>query len=300
MQRRLIVILGPTASGKTALGVYLAKRFRGVVLSADSRQVYRDMDIGTAKVTRREMRGVPHFLIDIASPLRTFTVAQFQRRALSVLQRLPKSTPVFIVGGSPFYVEAITDQSSFPDVPPNWKLRRRLQRRTAAQLFSELRRRDPRRAAAIDPHNPRRLIRALEIVAAQGRVPKRQTTSRHVLKIGIAMPRAELYRRIDRRVDRRVPGILKETAKLHAHGLSWKRLERFGLEYRWAARILTKRVSPHEGIVRLKGDIHAFARRQLTWWNKDSDIHWTQNRPRLDRKAAVRLVKQYLSGPPRQ
>lgn len=296
MKRRIVVILGPTASGKTALGIALAKRFGGVVLSADSRQVYRGMDVGTAKVTRQEMRGVPHYLIDIVSPKRTFTVALYQKRALELLRRIPATTPVFVVGGSPFYIEAILDPTPFPDVVPDRTLRRRLSRKSTEQLFALLKKKDPVRAAAIDLNNPRRLIRALEIVSALGSVPARANTSPYrVLKIGIEMPRATLYRRIDRRVDARASGILDEARRLRRNGLSWKRLEAFGLEYRWAAHIITKQVSRTEGITRLKGDIHAFARRQLTWWRKDKKIHWTQNRPRLDRGSAERLVHTFLT-----
>ncbi len=290
MRRPLIVILGPTASGKTALGVALAKRFMGVVLSADSRQVYRGMDVGTAKASRREMLGVPHYLLDIASPKRTFTVAQFQKHALTTLRPLPASTPIMVVGGSPFYIEAILNPAPFPHVTPDRALRRRLGRRSTAQLFALLKKKDPKRAASIDRNNPDRLIRALEIVSALGSVPTRPETSPYrILKIGLNPPRGELYRRIDRRVDARMPGILTETKRLHQNGLSWQRLEQFGLEYRWATRILTNNVSRAEGISRLKGDIHAFARRQLTWWRKDREIKWIAKTTQ-----AKRLVRHFL------
>ncbi|MFH0829036.1 MAG: tRNA (adenosine(37)-N6)-dimethylallyltransferase MiaA [Candidatus Kerfeldbacteria bacterium] len=290
MQRRLIVILGPTASGKSRLGVLLAKKFRGVILSADSRQVYCGMDIGTAKITRREMHKIPHFLLDIASPRRTFTVAQYQRAAINLLKRIPESAPVFIVGGSPFYIDVILNPLPFPDVKPNPTLRKRLAKKPVSQLFRMLQQKDPRRARTIDRKNPRRLIRALEIVHALGRVPLRSHhTPYHVLKIGINMPRKTLYKRIDERVDERVPGILKETAELHRRGISWKRLDQFGLEYRWASRILNRKIPKREGIERLKGDIHAFSRRQMTWWRNDNNIHWIQNK-----RAAERLVSRFL------
>lgn len=248
------------------------------------------MDIGTAKITKREMQGVPHYLLDIASPKRQFTVAQFQKAAQRVLKKIPVTTPVFVVGGSPFFIEAITNPLPFPSAKPNQKLRRRLERRTAAQLFRELRRRDPRRAAAVDPHNKRRLIRALEIVQALGRVPTRTGQSPYrVLKLGLLPPRKILYRRIDERVDRRAKAILTETKQLHRAGLSWKRLESFGLEYRWASRILQKQINQVEGWRRLKNDTHAFARRQLTWWRRDNDI---QSITKND--AAERLVRHFL------
>lgn len=233
------------------------------------------MDIGTAKIAKQEMHSVPHFLLDIASPKRTFTVAQFQQAVKHVLKRIPPSTPVFVVGGSPLYIEAILNPLPFPGVKPNIKLRRQLERRTAAQLYAQLRRRDPRRAAAIDPHNKRRLIRALEIVQTLGRVPIRAAASPfRVLKLGISLPRQELYRRIDRRVDLRVKAMLTEVRQLRRAGISWKRLESFGLEYRWMSRAVRKQISRPEAVKRLKGDIHAFTRRQLTWWRKDKAITW--------------------------
>ncbi len=290
MKRRIIVILGPTASGKTGLGIALAKKNHGIILSADSRQIYRGMDIGTAKVTRREMRGVPHYLLDLASPKTSFTVAQFQRHANRILSRTPDTTPVFVVGGSPFYIEAITNPSPYPEVKPNVKLRKRLSKKTTTQLFAILKNRDPRRARSIDAHNPRRLIRALEIVDALGKVPERNTAAPYrILKVGIDVPRAKLYRNIDRRVDARMPGMLNETKRLHAQGISWKRLERFGLEYRWMSRVLTKKTTRREGLERLKGNIHAFARRQLTWWRNDGTIEWITNR-----RSAERLVDRFL------
>ncbi|MBI4093137.1 MAG: tRNA (adenosine(37)-N6)-dimethylallyltransferase MiaA [Candidatus Kerfeldbacteria bacterium] len=289
-KRRIIIILGPTASGKSALGVKLAKKFHGVVLSADSRQVYKGLDVGTAKITKREMRGVPHFLIDITSPKRTFTVAQFQRAAQRVLKRIPTTTPVFVVGGSAFYIEAILNPRPFPKVKPNPKLRRQLEQRTAAQLFSQLRQGDPRRAAAIDQRNKRRLIRALEIVQALGHVPARLAASPfRALKLGITMPRHQLYKKIDSRIIQRLPGMLKEVKKLKSAGLPWKRLESFGLEYRWLARVRQNKVPPDEAIAKLQSDSHAFVRRQLTWWRRDRTIRWIRNQ-----RSAEALVHKFL------
>lgn len=273
--RPLIVILGPTASGKTSLGIALARRFHGVILSADSRQVYRGLDAGTAKVTKREMQGVPHYLIDLVSPKRVFTVAQFQAAAQAALKNIPLTTPVFIVGGSPFYIDAITNPVPFPSVRPNPSLRKRLSKKTALQLFALLKKRDPARANNIDRHNRVRIIRALEIVDALGRVPPRATNhATNVLKIGLNPARSRLYKRIDDRVDIRVPGIVAEIKRLRRQSLSWKRMDALGLEYRWIGRYVRGDIKKAEAVERLKGDIHAFARRQLTWWRRDHSIHW--------------------------
>lgn len=288
--RPTIAILGPTASGKSSLGVRLARRFGGIILSADSRQVYRGLNAGTAKITRSQMRGIPHYLIDIASPQRQLTVAQFQRVAQRVIRHLPPSNPIFVVGGSPFYLEAILSPIPFPAVPPNPPLRRRLERKTTPQLFAFVARRDPKRAAAVDPYNRRRLIRAIEIIERVGFVPRRPSTvSPRVLKLGLDLPRTALYRRIDRRLDQRLPAIIREVRRLHRHGLAWARMESLGLEYRWISRIVRGQAAKDDAVQRLRGDIHAFARRQISWWRRDRSIHWIANATR-----AERLVAEFL------
>lgn len=289
-KRSIIVILGPTASGKTSLGIRLAKCFRGVVISADSRQVYCGYDLGSGKVTKREMRGVPHYLLDIASPKRQYTAANFARDFHRTLKRLPKDKPVFLVGGSPFYIEAALHPERLAGVKPNPALRRQLGRRSLPQLLAQLKRRDPKRYATIDRRNRRRVERALEIALSPASPPVTSPRSLRVLQIGVSIPRKILYKKIDDRVDSRLrQGMLREIARLHRQGVSWKRLEALGLEARFLARILQKKMPREEATVRLKGAIHAFARRQLTWWRRDNTIRWIQSFAQ-----AKRLVNVFL------
>lgn len=274
----IIVILGPTASGKSALGVSLAKRFHGVVISADSRQVYRGLDLGTGKITKREMRGVLHYLLDIASPRTTFSVARYVRHAAHVIRRIPVQQPIFLVGGSPFYIDALTKPDSYSPIPPNPGLRRRLAAVSTTQLRAHLKRLDPARATVIDPANRRRLIRAIEIASVRHPPSAIALPPMRVLRIGIKMEKTALRRRIDRRVDARMrAGMLAEVRRLHTHGLSWKKLDNLGLEYRFLSRRLRGILKPPQADQQLKSAIRDFAKRQMTWWKRDDDIHWVTN-----------------------
>lgn len=288
----IIVILGPTASGKSALGVSLARRFNGVIVSADSRQVYRGYDLGSGKITRREMRGVPHYLLDVASPRRQYTAGEFARDFQRVVHRIPLGTPVFLVGGSPFYLDAALHPERLANVKPDPALRRRLERLTTRQLVARLSRLNARRASTIDSHNRRRLIRAIEIARAPiPPLPPSPIPPLRVLKLGLTLPRPELYKRIDTRVDERMRrGMLLEIAKLHKRGVSWKRLDALGLEARFLAQHLRGQRTREEAITRLKGAIHAFTRRQLTWWRRDRSIHWIRMTTQ-----AEQLIKKFLT-----
>ncbi len=271
----VIVILGPTASGKSSLGVRLAKKFNGVIISADSRQVYRGMNIGTGKVTKQEMLGVPHYLLDVASPTGQYSVARYVRDVQRVMKRIPATTPIFLVGGTPFYIDAILNPLSFSPVPPNPALRKNLSLVTTAQLVTKLKKIDPQRALTIDTKNSRRVIRAIEVASFKGKVTTPLLPPMNILKIGITLPKKRLYQNIDRRVDFRMKqGMLNEIRKLHAAGLSWKKLDSFGLEYRFLGRHLQAVVNKQEAITQLKSAIHHFAKRQMTWWKRDQDIIW--------------------------
>jgi tRNA dimethylallyltransferase len=294
MRKKLIVIVGPTASGKTDLAVEIARRTNGEVVSADSRQVYRGMDIGSGKVTRREMRGIPHHLLDIAHPRRTFTVSHYQRQARAALENIWKRdrTPL-ICGGTGLYVRSIVDGLVIPDVKPNRALRQKLERKTVEQLFVLLAKQDPERARGIDKHNPRRLIRALEIVAARGSVPPLtlHPIDADVLVIGIQRPTPRLHELIRARLMRRLrAGMVSEIRRLHdREHVSWKRLEGFGLEYRHVARFLEGKVTREQMIDDLIRDIVAYAKRQMTWFRRDERIHWV-----TDPKRAYRLVQRFM------
>ena len=283
---KLIAIIGPTASGKTALAVELARRFRGEVISADSRQVYRGMDIASGKVTKREMRGIPHSLIDVASPRRTFTAAHYQKLGkISIKKILTNGKLPIVAGGTGFYVDSLLYNYLLPSVKPDLKLRRSLEKLSTAELFRRLQKLDPRRAKNIDRNNPRRLVRAIEIVRSTNQpVPDRESALRRVsdydvLKIGLAVPPERLKQNISVRLAKRLrQGMIDEVRRLHERDhLSWARLDGFGLEYRYASRYLRGMITKREMIDAIKKESWQYAKRQMTWFKRDAGVHWIKN-----------------------
>jgi len=295
--KKLIVIVGPTASGKSDLGVAIARRFGGEVISADSRQVYQGLDIGSGKITKREMHRVPHHLLDVASPKRTFTVAQYQKLATKATEQIWRRGKVAIlVGGTGFYIQAVVDGLILPVVPPNQELRKKLNTKTPAELFKLLKKLDPKRAGEIDRHNPRRLIRAIEIAQALGRVPDLQVKplGAKILMIGLNPNLADLKKKINVRLAKRLKqGMLAEVKKLRASGLSWRKLEDFGLEYRYLAQYLQGKISRPEMAERLEREIYHYAKRQLTWFKRDKRIIWSINKNKI-----LNLCQQFLTSTP--
>src|SRR5205085_6096513 len=235
----LIVVLGPTASGKSTLGIVLAQRFSGEIVSADSRQVYRGMDIGTAKVTREEQALAPHHLLDVADPREVYSVAQFQQQATAAINDiLARGKQPFLVGGSPHYIYAVVDPLDIPRVPPQPELRRELEARPLSELVAQLEELDPQSAAIIDRKNARRVIRALEVCLVSGKPFSEQRGAAaplyRSLLLGTDWPRDVLYARIDARVDERMrSGMVQEVRGLLDVGVSFERLEALGLEYRF-------------------------------------------------------------------
>lgn len=274
---KLIVIVGPTATGKSGVGVLLAKKYNGEIISADSRQVYRSMHIGTGKITKKEMRGVPHHLLDVVSPKQQYSVARFVRDAHEVIGKILKKNRVpIVVGGTGLYIDALARGIVLPEVPPNLNLRAKLEKMTTEKLFTLLKKKDLRRAKNIDRHNRRRLIRALEIIEHSGKVPPPKTQSAYeTLFIGLTLPQEQLYKKIHRRLFARMSrGMVAEVQKLHKNGVSWKELEEFGLEYRNIAQYLQKKTTKKKMLERLQKDIEHYAKRQMTWFKRFSDIHW--------------------------
>lgn len=287
--RPLIIILGPTASGKSALGIRLAKKFHGVVISADSRQVYRGMDLGTGKVTTREMSGVPHYLINVASPKGQYSVDRYVRDVARVLKKIPAGTPIFLVGGSPFYIDALTKPGSFSTVPPNPVLRRRLAKSPTSLLIAILKKKDPKRAATIDQANRRRLIRAIEVASVKHPPKTPALPPFHILTLGTKISKPKLHHNISTRVDQRLrQGMINEVRRLHRQGVSWKRLDAFGLEYRYIAAYLQKKITKPEMVAQVNTAIRQFAKRQMTWWKRDQDIVW------ITPAKAAPLVRKFL------
>lgn len=291
---KLITILGPTSSGKSDLAVALAKKLNGEVISADSRQVYKGMDLGSGKITKKEMRGIPHYLLDVASPKRKFTVVQYRKLALKAIKKILKDGKISILcGGTGFYIQSVVDGISIPAVKADWKLRKSFEKLTVEELFKKLKKLDRRRSKTIDKNNKRRLIRALEIILKTNKaVPllKKEPLPYPVLMLGIKKEKKELRKLIRKRLLKRLKqGMIEEIKKLNNSGVSWKRLEEFGLEYRYIAKYLQKKLNYDEMIEKLQKETEHFASRQMTWWKKDKRINWIKNK-----KEAEALVKKFL------
>jgi len=294
----LVVVLGPTASGKSTLGITLAQQFHGEIVSADSRQVYRGLDIGTAKVTPEERAFVPHHLLDVADPREVYTVSQFQRQAINAINDiLARGHQPFLVGGSPHYIQAVVDHLDIPHIPPQPALRAQLETRPLSELVAQLEELDPESAATIDRNNLRRVIRALEVCLVSGKPFSQQRGVAEplyrCLLLGIHWPREVLYQRIDARVDERMrQGMAQEVRDLLSKGVTHERLEALGLEYRFISRWLRGEfASEAEMVERLKFAIHDFTRRQLTWFRKDKRIVWLEG---MDVERAEEEVRRFL------
>ena len=278
MKPKVLVILGPTTSGKSSLGINLAKIFNGQVISADSRQVYKGLDIGTGKVTKKEMQGVPHYLLDVADPKNIFNVSDFKKLAeIAIAEIIQKNKLPIIVGGTGFYIDAITGKSSLPEVPPNLKLRTQLDKFSTEKLFSLLQKKDPARAKSIDTKNKIRLIRALEIIEAIGKVPKikKSKSPYEFIFIGLTLPQEKLDIKIKQRLTERLDqGMIEEAELLHTQGLSYKRMNTLGLEYRYLALYLEKKITKEEMIDKLFIEIRKYSKRQMTYFKTNKQIQW--------------------------
>jgi tRNA dimethylallyltransferase len=318
---KFIVIVGPTASGKSELAVKLAKKFNGEIISADSRQVYRGLDIGSGKVPKDKSKiknqksrlqfkiqndyyykGIKHHLLDVASPKKTFTVAQYQKLAKKALIDILKRGKIPIIcGGTGFYIDALIYDYKLPAVPPQPALRKKLEKLSTEDLFKKLKKLDPRRAKNIDRRNRRRLIRALEIIlitkksipplaSLQESASLNEKRCFQVLKIGIKKSSEELKKLIKKRLLRRLKiGMIKEVKNLHKKGLSWKRLDDLGLEYRYISHYLRCLLTKKEMIDLIQKESEKYAKRQMTWFKRNKEIFWVKNY-----QEAENLTKDFL------
>lgn len=335
----LVTIVGPTSSGKSELAVFLAKKFNGEIISVDSRQIYKGMDLGTGKVAGKWLaskkrtyakvrknppsyfyKGIRHYLIDYVSPTRQYSVARFQRDAKKAIANILKQGKLPILcGGTAHWIDAIVFEQNIPEVKPNKKLRESLEKKSVEELYEQLQKLDPVRATTIDQQNPRRLIRALEIVMTTGKpvpplisIPSAAEESVNLKKIDPSTPRVhssvgmtqhqtlwlgiktdqdELYKKIEKRLKQRFKqGMIKEVERLHKGtlplfskegargsskiGLSWKKLEGFGLEYKFIAQYLQQKITYEEMFTQLLFAIKHYSKRQLTWWKRNKEINW--------------------------
>jgi tRNA dimethylallyltransferase len=275
---KVILIVGPTASGKTALSIELAKLINGEVISADSRQVYRGLDIGSGKITEAEMQDIPHHLIDIAGIENRYSGADFVRDAKAAIADIVLRGKVpIIAGGTFFYTDLLRGRLQTASVEPNLVLQAELEKLTTPELLSKLQEADPARAAGIEPENRRRLVRALEIVATLGHVPPPQAKESEYegLVFGIKIDSEALAARIEKRLhDRLQSGMQEEVTRLLASGVDPKRLIDFGLEYRYLTLRQNEELTYEEMVPQLFAKLRQFAKRQRTWLKRDKEIIW--------------------------
>lgn len=299
----LLVIVGPTAVGKTALSLALSRRFDGEVISADSRLFYRGMDIGTAKPTAAERGNVPHHLIDIRTPGETVSLGEYQEMAYAAIAAVHRRGRLpILAGGTGQYVNGVIEGWGIPRVPPQPRLRAALERLSPDELNRWLRALDPAAAAKIHPNNVRRVIRALEVTLVAGRpisgLQRRRPPPYDILIIGLDAERAVLYERIDRRVDEMLAqGLLDEVRALRDAGYGWHLPAMSALGYQQTGAYLRGELSLAEAVERIKYETHRFVRQQYTWFRRDDPrIHWFDVGEAGYEERAAALVAGWLRG----
>jgi len=286
-RRKIVVILGPTSAGKSAIAIELAKKFHGEVVSVDSRQIYRGMDVGTGKVPGTWSmehgaflsEGVVHHMIDIVSPRTSFSAAQFKKKADKIIADILKRGKLPILcGGTGFWIKSVVDNITYPEVRPDQKLRQELAQKEIAELIHELEELDPERAKNIDTKNKVRLIRAIEICRAIGKVPEEKSDPQYqALQIGVSVAKEKLHAKIKKRLDDRWrDGMIEEVERLSKEGLSWKKIQSFGLGYFWIPEYLNEKITLEELYEKVYSAEKDYAKRQMTWFSKEKRILWLE------------------------
>ncbi len=303
---KLIVILGPTASGKTGMSLKLAKKFKGEIISTDSRAIYQGMDIGTAKPKGIRsikhsiiVRGIPHYLIDVVRPDQEFNVGQFKQKAIKIIKdiRRRKKLP-FLVGGTGLYISSIVDNLEIPPVVPDKKLRKKLEKMMDKYglnyLWRRLIRLDPGAEKFVQQKNSRRIIRALEVCLKTkkpfSKLRKRGRPLFNMLQIGVKLPREALYKRINQRVDKMIEaGLVKEVKKLtKKYSLNLPSMS--GIGYQEIILYLQNKITLLEAIDLIKKNTRHYTRRQISWFKRDKRIKWIKNY-----NQAERLITNFLT-----
>lgn len=304
----LLVIVGPTAVGKTALSLKIAKQLGGEIVSGDSMQVYRGMDIGTAKVSRTERQEVPHHLIDIVDPDHPFSVAEFQERATEAIRDIASRQKLpILIGGTGLYIQAVTHAYRFSnaDADPNVRARWReyVERHGNEALHEALRQVDPESAERLHPNDVRRIIRALEIVERTGKTmteyhrEQERTSPYDSLWIGLTMERDVLYARINERVDQMIQqGLIEEVNKLRQKGYTLDLVSMQGLGYKEIMMVLEGEWSVEEAVDTIKQRTRRFAKRQFSWFRRIEEIHWWDLTREASRVKKMDEICQFVAG----
>lgn len=282
-KEKLIVLVGPTAVGKTALSIRLAHRFQGEIISGDSMQIYKGMDIGTAKVTKEEMAGIPHHLIDIKEPDESFSVAEFQKLVRKKITEITERGRIpILVGGTGLYIQSVIYDYQFTDVPRDSSLRAELEQTAIEKgelyLHQQLKEVDPKSAESIHPHNVRRVIRALEIYYTTGKPMSEHQSEQlsrelyHTAIVGLTMERSKLYERINQRVDLMISqGLIEEVKELRKRGIrNCQSVQAIG--YKEIYDYLDGKVTLDEAIEQLKKNSRRYAKRQFTWFRNKMNV----------------------------
>ena len=287
MKRPLIVLTGPTAVGKTSLSISLAKAVNGEIISADSMQVYKKMDIGSAKIRSEEMQGIPHYLVDVLEPEEEFHIVKFQQMAKKAMEDIYSRGKIpILVGGTGFYIQAVTKDIDFTEAQQENDYRKELEalaeEKGGEHLHEMLRKVDPVSADAIHAHNVKRVIRALEFyhqngspISAHNEEQKQHESPYNLAYFVLNMPRELLYERIDLRVDQMMKeGLLEEVSRLKEEGCHRGMVSMQGLGYKEILAYLDGEYPLEEAVRVLKRDTRHFAKRQLTWFRREQELTW--------------------------
>ncbi len=305
MLPKIVCVVGPTSSGKTALGIRLAKKFRGEIVNSDSRQIYKDFTIGTGKPdgTRGVYQGhraflvenIPHYLMDFLDPRNTFSVVEWREKAVEAIKGIRRRDHLpLIVGGTGLYLSALVDNFDFPKVPPNLTMREAFEKKPLSDLVKILLKLDPEAEMVVDLKNPRRVIRALEVSTLTGKPFTQQKRVARpqfdAFQVGIRWDRETLYGRIDAQIDDMVKhGWADEICEMRRQGIPENAPAMSSIGYREMLKYVKGEMKLVDAVAATKSSVHKYAKRQETWFKRDIRIRWVKNEPE-----AVKLVKEWL------